>query len=235
MKQPSTLRKIFGAALPALLLSAALAVHAAPGTTDEFRWGVAGGVDFAALLEKPIVTEMEAEPWKDPETGENRIAGWSELHGVFEAPFEAFVRVLTDYEGQPRYSPRLFSARVESREGSRVRVGQEVGVSILGIKSKYRIVVDYEEVRLPDGAFGQRSRLVEAPDGNLYESYSSWYVLPIEVNGKACVYVRGFSRPGISKTFPGMAGALRTFTPGEVKNLLTIYVKEARRTASASL
>ncbi len=213
----------------AALAGAADAAAAGPGTADEYRWGVAPGTDLAALLEKPVVTEMEAEPWKDPDSGETRIAGWSELHGVFEAPFDAVVRVLTDYEGQSRYSPRLFSARMESREGGRVRVFQEVGVSILGIKSKYRIVVEYEEATLPDGGFGQRSRLVDAPDGNLYESFSSWYVLPVLVEGKACVYVRGFSRPGIRKTFPGMAGALRAFTPGEVKDLLERYIKEARK------
>jgi len=221
--------------LPAFLLAAAAlagaadAAAAGPGTADEYRWGPAPGADFGALLEKPVVTEMEAQTWKDPESGENRIAGWSDLHGVFEAPFDAVVRVLTDYEGQSRYSPRLFSARVESREDGRVRVYQEVGVSILGIKSKYRIVVDFEERTLPDGGFGQRSRLVDTPDGNLYESFSSWYVLPVLVEGKACVYVRGFSRPGIRKPFPGMAGALRTFTPGEVKNLLERYIKEARK------
>ncbi|MCK7514766.1 MAG: hypothetical protein MZV70_69370 [Desulfobacterales bacterium] len=90
----------------AALAGAADAAAAGPGTADEYRWGVAPGADLAALLEKPVVTEMEAEPWKDPESGETRIAGWSELHGVFEAPFDAVVRVLTDYEGQSRYSPR---------------------------------------------------------------------------------------------------------------------------------
>lgn len=213
----------------ALLLASCPAFAAGPGTTDEYRWGTAPGADFRVLLEKPVVTEMEAEPWKDPETGEHRIAGWSELHGVFEVPFEALVRVLTDYEGQSRYSPRLFSARVESREGDLIRVAQNVGMSILGIKVRYDLVLEYREERLSDGGFAQRSRLLSNPSGNLYESFSSWYVLPVTVDGKSCVYVRGFSRPGIRRPFPGMAGALRTFTPGEVKSLLEIYVKEARR------
>jgi hypothetical protein len=217
----------------AFLLAVSAAAAAGPGTTDEFRRGVAPGADFRALLDKPEVTEMEAEPWKDSETGEHRIAGWSELHGVFEVPFEAIVRVLTDYEGQPRYSPRLFSARVESREGSLVRVSQNVGMSILGIKIRYDLVLEYEEEYLPDGGFAQRSRLLSNPSGNLYESFSSWYVLPVVVDGKDCVYVRGFSRPGIRKAFPGMAGAIRTFTPGEVKDLLERYVKEARKRAGS--
>lgn len=204
-------------------------LFADPGTTDEFRFGLPPGVDLAALLDKPVVTEMEAEAWEDPESGEKRIAGWSEIQGVFDVRFEDLIRVLTDYEGQPRYSPRLFSARIETREGSFTRVSQEVGMSILGIKSKYRIVVDYEELRFQDGGFGQRSRLVDSPDGNLYASFSSWYVLPVLVGGTPCVFVRGFSRPGIRKIFPGMAGALRTFTPGEVKRLLEIYIREARR------
>ncbi len=217
----------------ALLLASYPAFAAGPGTPDEYRWGVAPGADFSTLLDKPVVTEMEAETWKDPETGENRIAGWSELHGVFEVPFESLVRVLTDYEGQPIYSPRLFTAKVEEREGSRVRVSQNVGMSILGIKIRYDLVLEYEEEYLPDGGFAQRSRLLSNPSGNLYESFSSWYVLPVVVGGKACVYVRGFSRPGIRKAFPGMAGAIRTFTPGEVKDLLERYVREARRNVSA--
>lgn len=211
----------------ALFLTVYPAAAAGPGTTDEYRWGPAPGADFRVLLDKPVVTEMEAETWKDPETGENRIAGWTELHGVFEVPFEALVRVLTDYEDQPRYSPRLFSARVESREGGRVRVAQNVGVSILGIKIRYDLVLEYEEEYLSDGGFAQRSRLLSNPSGNLYESFSSWYVLPVVVDGRDCVYVRGFSRPGIRKVFPGMAGIIRTFTPREVKDLLERYVKEA--------
>jgi len=226
-------RAAFRGILAAFLLIAASAVSASPGTLDEFRFGVATGADFSALLEKPEVTEMEAEPWKDPESGESRIAGWSEVQGVFEVPFEAMVRILTDYEGQPRYSPRLFDARVESRDGSLVKVFQEVGMSILGIKAKYEIHIEFREEMLPDGGFGQRSMLLDNPSGNLYESFSSWYVLPVTVDGKPCVYVRGFSRPGLRKAFPGLAGALRTFTPGEVKDLLKIYVKEARRIAGS--
>ena len=233
LRGPGRLRRrgLFFAA--ALLLAASPAAAAGPGTTDEYRWGVAPGVDFRVLLDKPVVTEMEAEPWKDPETGEHRIAGWSELHGVFEVPFEALVRVLTDYEGQPRYSPRLFSARVDSREGGSVRVSQNVGMSILGIKIRYDLILEYREEYLPDGGFAQRSRLLSNPSGNLYESFSSWYVLPVTVDGKACVYVRGFSRPGIRKPFPGMAGGIRTFTPGEVRDLLERYVREARKEAGS--
>lgn len=219
--------RFIGAAI--FLAVSTLASAAGPGTPDEYRWGVKPGADFRALLEKPVVTEMEAELWKDPESGENRIAGWSELHGVFEVPFAAMIRVLTDYEDQPRYSPRLFSARVESREEDRIRVFQVVGMSILGIKIRYDLTLEYSEEYLPDGGFGQRSRLLSNPSGNLYESFSSWYVLPVSVDGKPFVYVRGFSRPGIRKPFPGMAGALRTFTPGEVKGLLEIYIKEARK------
>lgn len=225
----------FRAALLAVFLAAAAMVHPSPGTTDEYRWGVAAGADFAALLNKPVVTEMEAEPWKDPASGESRIAGWSEVHGVFDVPFEAMVRILTDYEGQPRYSPRLFKARVEGRDGPRIKVFQEVGMSILGIKVKYDVHIEFQEERLADGGFGQRSWLLSNPNGTLYESFSSWYVLPVRVDGRDYVYVRGFSRPGLRKPFPGMAGALRTFTPGEVKSLLEIYVKEGRKLAIAGL
>ncbi len=216
-----------------LALAATLASADGPGTADEHRWGVAPGADFAALFEKPVVTEMEAKQYRDSEAGETRIAGWSELHGVFEVPFEAMVRVLTDYEGQPRYSPRLFDARIEERDGSRIRVFQEVGMSILGIKIRYNMTLEYHEEYLPDGGFGQRSRLLSNPSGNLYESFSSWYVLPVVVDGRECVYVRGFSRPGLRKVFPGMAGAVRNFTPGEVRSLLGRYVKEARKLAGA--
>ncbi len=226
VRAPRRFRLLWAAAF---LAASSLASAEGPGTPDEYRWGVAPGADFRALLEKPIVTEMEAELWKDPDSGESRIAGWSELHGVFQVPFEAMVRVLTDYEGQPRYSPRLFSARVESREGGRIRVAQNVGMSILGIKVRYDLVLEYEEEHLQDGGFGQRSRLLSNPSGNLYESFSSWYVLPVIVDGTSCVYIRGFSRPGIRKPFPGMAGALRAFTPGEVKDLLERYIREARK------
>lgn len=225
-----SLLKILMALLLAVVVTRA---YASPGTTDEYRWGVAPGADFAALLNKPTVTEMEAEQYKDPENGETRIAGWSEVHGVFDVPFAAVVRVLTDYEGQPRYSPRLFDARVEGREGALIKVFQVVGMSILGIKIKYDVHIEFQEENLPDGGFGQRSWLLSNPSGNLYESFSSWYVLPVQVDGKDCVYVRGFSRPGLRKVFPGMAGALRTFTPGEVKDLLERYVKESRRIVGA--
>lgn len=229
LRGPGRARRRILSFTAALLLAGTPAAAAGPGTTDEYRWGIAPGADFPALLEKVVVTEMEAETWKDPETGEHRIAGWSELHGVFEVPFEALVRVLTDYEGQPEYSPRLFSAKVEERDGLRIRVSQNVGMSILGIKIRYDLVLEYREEYLPDGGFAQRSRLLSNPSGNLYESFSSWYVLPVVVDGKDCVYVRGFSRPGIRKVFPGMAGAIRTFTPGEVKDLLERYIREARK------
>jgi len=215
--------------LAVILIAAAVGAYANPGTTDEYRWGIAPGADFAALLNKPVVREMEADQYKDPVSGESRIAGYSEVHGVFDVPLEAIVRILTDYEGQPRYSPRLFKAQLEGRDGAWIKVFQEVGMSIVGIKVKYEVHVEFLEERLADGGFGQKSRLLSNPDGTLYESFSSWYVLPVQVDGKDCVYVRGFSRPGLRKPFLGMAGALRTFTPGEVKGLLERYVKESRR------
>jgi hypothetical protein len=230
-----------------VILAAAVALAASPVSAQEaapppgsnaypgfdVRYGIPEGTKLAQLVDAPALISMIVEQFKDPASGEHRLSGFGDAQAVYEVPMAAVLQVLEDYEHQKSYSPNLFEVKVESREGNRTIVYQDLGMSFLGLKASYKIRVEVIRDDFPDGAVGIRARLVESVDGKLFQSYSSWYLKPVELEGKKMLYLRIFTGSGIRRPIIGMAAATKGFTPGNLKGQLRDTVKEARKRLAA--
>jgi hypothetical protein len=223
--------------LLALLAALAGAQAAADSRQDPYegfdvRYGVAPGAELAALVEKPAMVAMGFRKYRDPASGERRLAGFAEVHGVYDLPLAALLAVLDDPTEALRYSPRLLAARIEKREGPLVRFYQEVGVVFLGIKVGYRFRAEQVRDDLSAAEVGYRNRLLESLDGNFFEAYTSWYAKEVLVDGRRLVYLSAYARPGLRRPPIGTEFILKSFTPGEMKSTLDRVVGEARRRAA---
>jgi hypothetical protein len=195
----------------------------------DVRYGIAPGADLIALLDKPALISMKVETYKDPGTGESRMNGFGEAHGVYAISLEEISKVLFDFPGQKTYSSSLLEVRVLEASLNRAVVYQDIGVSFLGIKIGSKVTSEILRERLPDGALGIRARMVDNPSGDMFESYSSWYLKEVVVEGRKLLYLRNFTRPGMRNPVIGMAAAVKGFTPGELRGQIENTVKEARR------
>jgi hypothetical protein len=218
--------------LPILLCLVPLAAAAQyPGF--DVRYGIPAGTDLSALIGRPALISMSAEKFKDPSSGEWRLRGFGQAHGVYDVPLAKVLDALDDASAPSAYSPRLLQSRVEERDGLRVVLNQEVGILFLGIKVGYRFRAERVRDDLAPGEVGYRYRLLESLDGNMFEAYTSWYAKEVVVGGRRLVYLRAYSSPGLRKPGFGLEFIVRSFTPGELKGTLDNVAKEARRRASA--
>lgn len=198
------------------------------------RYGLAPGADLAALVDKPTLVSMQVRQWKDPATGENRLAGYGDAHAVYEVPLAAVAATLGDYLGRKAYSPRIRELRVESVDGPSAFLYEDIGIVFLGVKVGYLTRSEIVRDELPGGAVGFRARLVESLDGKLFSATSSWYLEEVEVGGRRMTYVRAFSNPGIRSPGLGMGSILKAFTPSELTTMLDQTVRAARKRAKGS-
>lgn len=226
-------------AMAALLIAGALPLlaqdesqaAAAPDPYPGFRarYGIPEGTDLAALVSKPTLIGMTVNSFRDPATGERRMSGFGEAHAVYDVPLQAVLAVLTDYPGQKQYSPRLLEVKVEYQDAQRAVVYQDIGIVFLGIKFGSRVRSEIIVDDLGPGEVGIRARLLESLDHNLFESFSSWYLKEVQVDGKTMLYLRTFTSPGLRNPFIGVASVVKSFTPPELRGQLAGTVKEALR------
>ena len=193
---------------------------------------MASGADLSVLVEKAAIVSMAFGKFKDPDTGERRLAGFGEVHGVYDVPFDALVAVLDDPAEAVDYSPRVIVSRIERRQGPLVAFYQEMGIIFLGFKVSYRFRVEQIRDDLSPSEIGYRLRLLESLDGHFYEAYTSWYAKQVLVGGRRLVYIRAYTRSGLRRPAIGMEFILRSFAPGEMKNTLDRVIGEACRRAA---
>jgi len=222
-----------GAAPQAAPAASAPAAGTLPAAFDP-RYGIAPGADLASLVDKPTLVSMQVRQWKDPATGEGRLAGYGDAHAVYEVPLAAVAATLGDYLGRKAYSPRIREMRIESVEGPSTLLYEDIGIVFLGVKVGYLTRSEIVRDELPGGAVGFRARLVESLDGKLFSATSSWYLEEVEVGGRRMTYLRAYSNPGIRSPGLGMGSILKAFTPSELATMLEQTVRAARKRAKGS-
>jgi hypothetical protein len=197
------------------------------------HYGIVPGTDLEALAGKTVTLGMKTMSYTDPATGKHMLRGYGEAHALCDVPMAALEESIWDFVGQKKIFPKLLDVKVEELEADRAKVYQRLGISVLGIGVGYKMRIEVCRDHLSPSAIGTRSRLLECPDGNMFESYSSWYLQEVVVNGKTMTYMRLFSSPGISDPFPGTATIVQQLTPGELRNSIDTTVSDARRRIAA--
>ncbi|TFG84741.1 MAG: hypothetical protein E4H20_02265 [Spirochaetales bacterium] len=200
-----------------------------PSSGYEYREGLAPCTKLSELVAKPTIIELENYVFKDPASGERRMTGFTDVHAIYDFPIEAFIAANTDYANYFRFVPRIFSSDIQTRTPGQCIMKYTVGISFLGFRVAYETLQETRAEPRADGSFLSTSRLLDSPDGKLFEHYTSLYLATVIVDGKAMTYVRYFNRPGVRNPFPGMLTVSRTFTPGESRAQVTALAKEAAK------
>lgn len=215
--------------------SAASTTTALPGSARYVppRNGIVAGADLTALARRPELVAMDMRRFKDPASGETRIEGGAEVHGVYDAPIERLVAAMDDRAGQLSFSPRLLGSKEELREGPRVVFLQDIGIEFLGARVAYSVRSEAYREDLPGGAVAFRTILLDSLDGKLFASTSSWYFEPVAVEGRPLVYIRYHAMQGLRRPGFGMEGLIKAFTPSEMKGLMATLAREARKRSGA--
>ena len=184
--------------------------------------GVAGGQASAASLERLVGKAesfaVEVFKTKDETTGETRLMGVGEAHGLFAVDPEAAVAVVLDYPNIRDISPRAREAQIIEASASRLYVYEDIGISFMGISIGYKLDAETYREALPDGAIGIRCRLAKSHDGKLYAADSSWYFRKIQLGGVSYTYIRTWSTSGLRNPGVGVAGIMKLFTAGELRD-----------------
>jgi hypothetical protein len=206
----------------------------------EVRYGVAGyagaagnagavPADLSRLIGKAESFAVDLFKIKDAPVGENRILGSGEAHGLFPVPLEAAVFAVLDYPNLKAISPRVREVKVLESSASRYYVYEDLGISFMGIDLGYRLDSETYREALPDGAVGVRGHLVKSYDGKLYSADSSWYFREMKLGGVTYTYMRAWSTSGMRNPGIGVAGAMKLFTAGELRDQVNAVAKVAAR------
>lgn len=195
----------------------------------DVRYSFGPTTDYRSLLNKPLLTYSKVIIFQAPSNLERRMEGVGECEVVYDLPVNAVAAVLEPQDGLESYAPGVIKSRIESRSGKIVTTFQEVGASFLGIKVTYLTRNEATRDELPNGAVGIRARLIDSLDGKLFESYTSWYLAPVVLDGRQMTYIHYFMRSGLRNPFPGADTALRAFMPIQLSNTIESNLREARR------
>ncbi|MDD3982160.1 MAG: hypothetical protein PHT55_08165 [Spirochaetales bacterium] len=197
----------------------------------ETRYGLAASPvvsgNISALVGKVETFALEVIKFKDQASGEQRLYGTGEAHGLFDVPMEAALAVVLDYPNLKAISPRVRNVKVLESADNRILVYEDIGINFMGISIGYVLDAEVFSDKLPDGALGMRARLSKSHDGKLYASDSSWYFRRVEVGGKAYTYIRTWSSSGLRNPGLGVAGVMKLFTAGELKDQIEAVAKLA--------
>lgn len=225
-------------AIPLFIAAAAVAA-AAPeasleaGTLSSYkgwnvRWGIAASPDkLATLIGTTEAFAMDVLKSRDAVTGENLVMGVGEAHGVYPVTLEAAVAAVLDYANLKAISPRVREVRIYESGPPRWHVYEDIGVNFLGISVGYRLDAETLRDELPGGVVGVRGRMLKSHDGKLFEADSSWYFARVTLADAEYTYIHTFSTSGLREPGVGVAGIMRLFTAGDLRDQVASVAKVA--------
>lgn len=200
-----------------------------PEAAAQHLYGIPAGVDFEKLVGQPTLASTFYYVFSDPESNERRLAGYAEVHAVFDIPLEQLVAVFLDFESYPSFIPRISGARILACDESTWKLHYNVVIKFMGLGVEYESIFETVRESLPSGAVGMRSRLVKSVDESEFEHFTSYYFCPVTVNGKVMTFVRYFNRPGVIDPTLGMLQVLNLFAAPEAKGQVSALAREAAR------
>lgn len=161
----------------------------------------------------------------------NRLTGRVEV--VTDLTPDQILNVIQDWESYPRLFPNIRSVGVVRQEGV-VLLSEVVVVSALGFQVTNRFTLRLKTSI--DAASGQVtvSWTQEATDGTIDSLEGGWVLVPQTGATQPRTLVRYATTSAVPETFPGQAGVVGAFYPGELKKIVSTVVDEARKKSRRS-
>lgn len=164
-------------------------------------------------------------------TNQTRAAKtWTVLSGSVEATTDLSVArvaaVVTDWSAYPRIFPKVQKAQATAADGA-VLLTETTVVSVLGFSVTNRFTL--RVVTRPDTATGAVSIrwTQERTDGTIEALEGGWDLEPLADQSGTLVRYRTVS--SVPEGFPGQAGLVGLFFPGELKQIVASVLAEARQ------
>jgi hypothetical protein len=191
------------------------------------RWGA---WVLVALLAAPAfadsVTVSRAKVTVETRSGK----AWTVLSGTVEAstdlPLARLVSVITDWPAYPRLFPKIRQVTV-ARQGGVDLVTEKTVVSVLGFSVTNNFTIRVAQTGAPPGpvtiAWAQAGS-----DGTIDGVEGEWSLLPVTDSGKSSTLVRYRTVSSVPQTLPGQDGLVGMFFPGELKQIVSAVLTEAR-------
>jgi hypothetical protein len=212
----------------ALLLTSSGGLLSSQDEADrDFRWGIPENTDFSSIMKKPAEIMSDTQFFYTPQ-GEPRLRAISDYHGVYPIEMKRYYAFLRDYENKPKHSSFMISNEVDYSLIPYVIQTQTLGFSVLGMKLSFQVkFLGFDTFPLP-GVMASWWRQIDGGDkSTFFETYGSYYLKDIELEGQKCTYVRYFQRIGIRRPFAGLTEIVRLFGGVQMKSVLNGNFKGA--------
>jgi len=186
--------------------------------------------DWRIIVDEPreLSFEVTAFPVRDGEA-------WIRLSGRYElalrAPFSAVLDACwLGMDESARIFSRVESSRVLERTDD-AAVGEQVaGVSVMGFEFLSRASF-LNTLERPAADAARVSWSLLDSDGSIRRGEGWWYFAEIRGMPEPVTYVAYYTESEILRLFPGQAGVMRAFGPGDLERMLGEFSREAYRRA----
>lgn len=185
------------------------------------------GTDLATLVGRPT----EIDSGVVGEDDEAVAASFADVHAVYDVDPRVLRETIMDLDSQEQFVPHVEESRAERTGDDPPRWIQRIriAVGVLFFEAGYELDNEYLVVQRDDDRFGMVFRMAESHDDMLADTYGSWYLEAVEVNGMRGTYVRYFSHVAFAEHVVGLRIALELFGLNNVIAVMDAYVDEARR------
>jgi hypothetical protein len=222
----------------ALLIAAAFAVFAAPGSEIELASetesvpapgqyldelaardeAIPASSDFPGLVGSERKLGFEVGKYRAPD-GKRWIRLFAEYDSAYRARMDDVIAALWDFESSPKTFSRIISTRVRSDDGSVAVIEQRTGIRILGLGYLSNLV--FKDVLKRDGA-GSATLDFEAieVDRTTLSSRGSWIIMESRDESGPLTYVRYTMESYVEPKYPAQEWIMRKFGDGDVRRVI---------------
>lgn len=193
-------------------------------------WGIAL-LATSVWAADPVVQEATVKAENRSGKTWNRLSG--RVEAVTDLGVDQLLTVIRDWESYPRLFPNIRTIGVVRHEDF-VLLSEVVVVAALGFEVTNRFTLRLKTA--VDAMTGQTtvSWTQEATDGTIDSLEGGWTLVPQTVAGRPRTLVRYVTTSAVPETFPGQAGVVGAFYPGELKRIVATVVDEARKKSRRS-
>lgn len=177
--------------------------------------------------------------WAEPVVREARVTSesrdgktWTAMSGRVEAttdlPLDLVVSVVTDWNSYPRLFPQMRQAGVVL-DGDAVLLSETVVISVLGFEVVKRFTLRMKSAFGTEPGTWSLRWTQEKTDGSIDRLEGGWALSPVLVNGKPGTKIVYDAKQAVVQSIPGQEGIVGLFYPGELKQIVTAVLTEARK------
>jgi len=190
---------------------------------NAIRFSVHDSSEFETLYESPKTISFQV--FEKTVKGESRLFAKGDYHAVYPIKMKYIQRIMENIDGQENFQKSIAESKVicsdTNTQSAYYKQKLKTQFGFLFFKAQYHNIINlYVPKNQDKDTYGMWFTLEKSLDNKMMQSRGSWFLKEVEVNGKACTYIRYFLYNGFEEETFGLRGALKNFSEGEVKKTL---------------